>query len=152
MKSRVAFLILAFSAFVLLSWHPSAQALHPERERGTPSAGPVVDSYYKLEPGKTDEWLELYRTQHLPILKERQKQGEIVDIVIYRPVLHQGAPAWDYKVTLVWRDFAAFGDNAGQLALERRLFPDWERHRQAERRRWEITAHHWDDLMVEVTE
>jgi len=142
MKSRTVFLILALAAVVLLSGRTRAQA--------PAAAGPVVDSYYKLAPGKTNEWLELYRTQHLPILKERQKQGEIVDIVIYRPALHQGAPPWDYKVTLVWRDFAAFGDSAGQEAIERRLFPDWEAHQKAERRRWEITAHHWDDLMVEV--
>jgi len=115
-----------------------------------PAPGPVVDSYYKLVPGKTDEWLELYRAQHLPILQEQQKKGEIVSIVIYRPVLHQGEPAWDYKVRLVWRDFAAFGDNAGQQAVERSFYPDWEKHQQAERRRWEITARHWDDLMVEV--
>ncbi len=144
MRFRPFSLILALAAFVLLSWRSGAQ---------TPTAaGPVVDSYYKLAPGKADEWLELYRTQHLPVLKERQKSGEIVDIVIYRPALHQGAPAWDYKVTLVWKNFAAFGDSAGQQAIERRLFPEWEKHQQAERRRWEITAHHWDDLMVEVAE
>jgi len=115
-----------------------------------PAAGPVVDSYYKLAPGKSDEWLELYRTQHLPILKERQKKGDLVEILIYRPVLHQGAPPWDFKVTLVWQNFAAFGDSAAQEAIERRLYPDWEKHQQAERRRWEITAHHWDDLMAQV--
>ena len=144
MEKRASFFVLALAALVLIGWNGSAQAPTP------PAAGPVVDSYYKLAPGKGDEWLELYRTQHLPILRERQKKGEIVDIVIYRPTLHQGAPPWDYKVTLVWQNFAAFGDSAGQQVIERRLFPDWEAHQKAERRRWEITAHHWDDLMVEV--
>ena len=144
MKPRVSFFVFAVAAVVLIGRQGIAQAPAP--------AGPVVDSYYKLAPGKGDEWLELYRTQHLPILKERQKKGEIVDIVIYRPTLHQGAPPWDYKVTLVWQNFAAFGDSAAQEAIERRLFPEWEKHQQAERRRWEITAHHWDDLMVEVAE
>ena len=142
MKTRTT-RILGLLAVVFLVWQVRAQA-------PPPAIGPVVDSYYKLAPGKADEWLELYRTQHLPILKERQKKGEIVDILIYRPVLHQGAPPWDYKVTLVWRDFAAFGDSAGQQAIERRLYPEWEKHQQAERRRWEITAHHWDDLMARV--
>ncbi len=134
--------VLGLMAIVLLVGQLEAQV------PAATAAGPVVDSYYKLAPGKADEWLELYRTQHLPILKERQKKGEIVDIRIYRPVLHQGAPPWDYKVTLVWQNFAAFGDSAGQQAIERRLYTDWEKHQQAERRRWEITAHHWDDLMV----
>lgn len=111
---------------------------------------PVVESYYKTAPGKSDEWLELYRTQHLPILKERQKAGEILDIVIYRPFLHQGAPEWDFKVILRYRDFAALGDRAHFDALERRLYPDWAAHQQAERHRWEITARHWDDIMLVV--
>ena len=137
--------ILGLLAVVFLVGQLEAQA-----PPSAAAAGPVVDSYYKLAPGKADEWLELYRSQHLPILKERQKKGEIVDILIYRPVLHQGAPPWDYKVTLVWQNFSAFGDHAAQEAVERRLYPDWEKHQQAERRRWEITAHHWDDLMARV--
>lgn len=111
---------------------------------------PVVESYYKIAPGKTDEWLELYRAQHLPVLQERQRQEEILDIVIYRPFLHQGGPPWDFKVILRYRDFTALGDRASFDAIERRLYADWNAHRQAERRRWEITDKHWDDIMVAV--
>jgi len=130
-----------FSLFVC----PPAGAQAP-----TAPAGPVVASYYKLAPGKADEWLARYRAQHLPILKELQREGRLVSITIYRPVLHQGAPEWDFKVVLVWRDFAAFGDRAHEEAVERRLFPDSEAHKKDEQRRWEITARHWDDLMAEV--
>ena len=66
--------------------------------------GPVVESYYKLAPGKADEWLEIYRTHHLPVLRELQREGRILSITLYRPVLHQGGPPWDYKVILIWRD------------------------------------------------
>ncbi len=110
----------------------------------------MVEGYYKLAPGKVDEWFELYRTQHLPVLKERQRQGNILRIEIYRPFLHQGAPAWDFKVILTYRDFATLGDRAGFEAIERKLYPDWEAHQKAERHRWEITEKHWDDLMVGV--
>lgn len=110
--------------------------------------GPVVESFYKLAPGKSEEWLEIYRTHHLPVLRELQREGRIVSITIYRPVLHQGGPPWDYKVILVWRDFAAFGDRAHEEGVERRLFTAWLPHREAERRRWEITEKHWDDLMA----
>ena len=134
-----------FSLFVCQPARAQA-AVYPERERGT--AGPVEASYYKLAPGKADEWLARYRTQHLPILKELQREGRIVSITIYRPVLHQGAPEWDFKVVLVWRDFAAFGDRAHEEAVERRLFSDGEAHKKDEQRRWEITARHWDDLMA----
>ena len=111
---------------------------------------PVVESYYRLAPGKTEEWLALYTKEHLPILRQRQKAGDIERIVIYRPFLHQGGPPWDYKVILVYRDFEALGNRAAFDAAERRLYPVWETHRQAEQRRWEITAQHWDNIMVEV--
>ncbi|MFQ5816800.1 MAG: hypothetical protein ACE5H2_02440 [Terriglobia bacterium] len=111
---------------------------------------PVVESYYKLAPGKTEEWFALYTKEHLPILRARQQAGDIERIIIYRPFLHQGGPPWDYKVILVYRDFAALGNRAQSDAFERQLYSDWERHRRAERRRWEITAKHWDNIMVEV--
>ncbi len=111
---------------------------------------PVVESYYQLAPGKAEEWFALYTKEHLPILRERQKLGSIQRIVIYRPFLHQGGPAWDYKVILVYRDFTALGNRAEQEAIERRLYPDSDAHRRAEQRRWEITARHWDNIMTEV--
>jgi len=110
----------------------------------------IVESYYKLSPGKTGEWLDLYRAQHLPVLKQRRQDGAIEQILIYRPLLHQGSPDWDFKVILVYRDSAAFGDRQRFEAAERIIYPDWKAHQQAEQRRWEITVKHWDDLMVSV--
>ncbi|MFQ5694600.1 MAG: hypothetical protein ACE5HB_01270 [Terriglobia bacterium] len=110
----------------------------------------VVESFYDIAPGKADEWLELYRTQHLPILEERKREGHILEIRILRPFLHQGGPPWDFKVILTFRDFTVLGDRAHSDAIERRLYPEWDEHQAKERRRWEITEKHWDDLMVEV--
>lgn len=146
-NSKLALFCFLFSLLVFLPAAAQAPApVYPERERGT--AGPVEASYYKLAPGKADEWRARYRAQHLPILKELQREGRLVSITMYRPVLHQGAPEWDFKVVLVWRDFAAFGDRPHEEAVERRLFSDWEAHTKDEQRRWEITARHWDDLMA----
>ncbi len=113
---------------------------------------PVVESHYKIASGKTDEWLELYRTQHLPILEERKRAGHILEIRILRPFLHQGGPPWDFKVILTYRNFTALGDRAHSEAIEKRLYPEWEAHRKAERRRWEVTDKQWDDIRVEVAE
>lgn len=121
----------------------------PAQEKTGPLQA-VIESYYKIAPGKTDEWLRRYRTQHLPILKEMRREGRILSITMYRPFLHQGGPPWDFKVILRFRDFQALGDREHEEAVERRLFPDWEAHEADERRRWEITEKHWDDIMVEV--
>ena len=146
MKQRLSIsVVFILAAMLALAWSLVAQA-------PPASADPrvTVESYYKIAPGKTEEWLELYRSQHLPILKQRQSEGHILQIVIYRPFLHQGEPAWDFKVILTYRDFVALGDRTGFEAIERRLYPDWDTHQRAERYRWEITAKHWDDIMVAV--
>jgi hypothetical protein len=109
---------------------------------------PVVESYYKLAPGKTDEWLALFKKWHLPILQERRKEGKIVSITIYQPRLHQGLPAWDYKVVLKYADYAAMG--LPDAAIISKLYPNEEELRRNERRRWEITEKHWDDLATET--
>ena len=142
-RMQMVRVFLSFAAVVCLAAGLTAQAPPP-----APEPGPVVESYYKLAPGKTEEWLEIYRTNHLPVLRELQRQGRILSITLYRPVLHQGGPPWDFKVILVWRDFAAFGDRPHEEAVERKIFSAWLPHREAERRRWEITEAHWDDLMA----
>ena len=40
------------------------------------------------------------------------------------------------------------GDRPHEEAVERKIFSAWLPHREAERRRWEITEQHWDDLMA----
>src|SRR5574337_594907 len=100
--------VFLLAAVLALGWGLEAQA-----PPASADSRPVVESYYRIAPGKADEWLELYRTQHLPVLKQRQRDGHILQIVVYRPFLHQGEPAWDFKVILTYRDFAVLGDRAG---------------------------------------
>ncbi len=146
MKRRISlYAVMVLAALVLVGW-----SVEPQAPPASADSRVMVESYYKIAPGKADEWLELYRTQHLPVLKQRQREGHILQIVIYRPFLHVGAPAWDFKVILTYRDSAALGDRTGFEAVERRLYPQWEAHQKAERRRWEITEKHWDDIMVVV--
>jgi len=148
MKKRFClFGVLAVMTLLGVAWRVEAEA--PQQTSG--DLQPLVESFYKIAPGKADEWLERYRTQHLPILQERKKEGHILEIIILRPFLHQGGPPWDFKVILKYRDFTALGDRAHSEAIERKLYPKWEAHRQQERRRWEITEKHWDDIMVEET-
>ena len=132
-------------AVLALTWNLMAQA-----PPASADSHPVVEGYYKIAPGKTEEWFQLYRTQHLPVLKQRQRDGQLLKIEIYRPFLHQGSPPWDFKVILTYRDFSALGDRVGFEKIERRLYTDWEAHQRAENHRWEITEKHWDDLMVGV--
>jgi len=39
-----------------------------------------VEYYYKVKWGYFDEFMDLYKKNHYPILKELKKQGEILDM------------------------------------------------------------------------
>jgi hypothetical protein len=123
---------------------------------GTGGAPVTVEYYYKIVPGGMmpggpSEWLSLYLRNHHPILQQLKKDGLILSERIYERRFHAESPAWDYKVVMVWRDWAAL-DEAGKHEPEiiRSLFPDKAAHDREEKRRWELTEKHWDDVLKEV--
>ncbi len=116
----------------------------------------TVEYYYKIVPGGmmpggTSEWLSLYLRNHHPILQQLKKDGLILSERVYERRFHAESPAWDYKVVMVWRDWVAL-DEAGKREPEiiRSLFPDKAAHDREEKRRWELTEKHWDDVLKEV--
>ena len=123
---------------------------------GTAGAPVTVEYYYKIVPGGMmpggpSEWLSLYLRNHHPILRQLKKDGLILSERVYERRFHAESPAWDYKVVMVWRDWAAL-DEAGKREPEiiRSLFPDKAAHDREEKRRWELTEKHWDDVLKEV--
>jgi hypothetical protein len=123
----------------------------------TAGGGPVIIEYYYkivpggMMPGGPSEWLSLYLKNHHPILKQLGKEGLILSEKIYERRFHAESPAWDYKVVMVWRDWAALQE-ASQREPEiiRSLYPDKAAHDREEKRRWELTEKHWDDVLKEV--
>ena len=116
------------------------------------ASGPVtIEYYYKLAQGAAKEWLALYKKNHNPILRQLMKEGLIKSEKLYERRFHAATPAWDYKIVMVWRDWAAL-DEAHQREPEiiRSLYPNAAEHDQQEKRRWEITEQHWDDVLSEV--
>lgn len=136
--------LLSFAVAPLL-----ALAIPARAEQG--GAPVVIEYYYKLAPGGTSEWLALYKKNHNPILKQLMKDGLLKSEKLYERRFHAQSPAWDYKVVMVWRDWAAL-DEAGKREPEiiRSLFPDKAAHDREEKRRWELTEKHWDDVLKEV--
>jgi hypothetical protein len=127
-------------------------AVAPSLAADQPTAAPVtVEYYYKLAPGAAQEWLNLYKKNHNPILQQLRKEGMIVSERLFERRFHAASPAWDYKVVMVWRDWSAL-EQARQREPEiiRALYPNKEDHDRQERRRWEITEQHWDDVLSEV--
>lgn len=120
-------------------------------EAQTAGAPVTVEYYYKIIPGATQEWRQLYTKNHHPILKQLLKEGLLVSERLFERRFHALEPAWDFKVVLVWRDWAAMAE-AGKREPEvtRTVYPDRAAHEREEKRRWEITTAHWDDVLSEL--
>ena len=143
---RIAALAM-LGLLLLLSRAAQAQA------QSAPTTGsPItIEYYYKLIPGGSSEWLALYLKNHNPILRQMIKDGLILSEKAYERRFHADTPAWDYKIVMVWRDWQAL-EQAQQREPEiiRSLYPDKAAHDREEQRRWQLTEHHWDDVLKEV--
>jgi hypothetical protein len=106
-------------------------------------AGPVtVLSFYKTRWGAHDEFVELFERNHLPILQAQVESGRLIEVRRYVQRFHgDGRADWDVLVTITYRDFPAL---EGHADVAKRLFPDQERYRAEERRRFELLEAHWD--------
>ena len=120
-----------------------------------PAAAPaesyVVDYYYQARWGHQQEFIDLFRKNHYPVLQVDIEKGRIVEVRADAPRYHATEDGrWDYRVTIVFRDVAAAfspGPNEEEL---RRLFPDQETFRREEQRRFEILDAHWDVPVLPV--
>jgi hypothetical protein len=121
--------------------------------RGGQSTEPpvTIEYYYRLVPGGSSEWLALYKKNHNPLLKELMKEGLLKSEKLYTRRFHAESPAWDYKIVMIWCDWAALEEARNrEPEILKSLFPNKEDHDQQEKRRWELTLSHWDDVLAEV--
>jgi hypothetical protein len=115
-------------------------------------AGPVtVEYFYRARWGYHDEWLDLFRRNHWPLLREAKRAGNILDVRLFTPRFHgDGRADWDIMVRITYRDWAAMEGHTPE-ELSQRLFPDRETYRTEEQRRFELLEAHWDVPLEEHT-
>ncbi len=113
----------------------------------------VVEYYYKTKWGFTDEFLTLFKKNHLPVLKKQVEQGRILSIKIEKPRYHSTEDSrWDFRVTLTFKSAAAFHDPSPEPEIIKQLYPDQATFKKEEQRRFEILVAHWDVPLVNVPE
>ena len=111
----------------------------------------VAEYYYTARWGHGDEFIRLFKKNHLPVLKRQIKTGRILRVTAVKPRYHVTEDGrWDYRVTIVFRDAEAAADAAGEEAIKAELFPDQETFRREEQRRFEILQAHWDVPIEDV--
>jgi hypothetical protein len=111
----------------------------------------AVDYYYKVQWGHAEEFIELYKKNHYPILERQVETGRFLSVSAVEPRFHATEEGrWDYRVTIVFRDVAAAHDPGNEADIILELYPDQETFRREEQRRFQILDAHWDVPLTEV--
>jgi hypothetical protein len=112
----------------------------------TPQASePVSVAYfYRVRWGAIDEFIELFERNHWPLLRDQLASGRFLDVRAATPRFHgDGRADWNFLVTITYRDWASLEAHS-EADIAARLFPDQDRYRAEERRRFELLEAHWD--------
>ena len=111
----------------------------------------VVEYYYKVKWGMADEFIRLFKKNHLPVLKKQVETGRMLKVTAVKPRYHNTEDGrWDYRVTIVFKNLAAAHDSTSEEALIKQLYTDQETFKREEQRRFEILLAHWDVPLVDV--
>jgi hypothetical protein len=107
--------------------------------------------YYKLPPGRQDEWLALYKKYHYPIVRYMIEHGQMTTETIYTRAVHELSPSWDVAIVIVIPPAGQRKKSEFTRAqLIRKLYPDLDDYVQGERKRWALTLEQWNESWVEI--
>ncbi len=111
----------------------------------------TVEYYYKAKWGHQEEFLQLFKKNHYPLLLKEKELGRILDVSAVRPRYHATEDGrWDFRVTIVWKNAGIANDTFDPAPLLQQLYPDQETFRREEQRRFQILEAHWDVPVVPV--
>jgi hypothetical protein len=113
----------------------------------------TIEYYYKVQWGHQQEFLELFLKNHYPLLKRIVATGRMLLVKIDAPAYHTTEDGrWDYRVTIRFKNSTvATTSNPDEEAIIKELWPDQEKYKKEEQRRFEILAAHWDLPVTEIT-
>jgi hypothetical protein len=105
----------------------------------------VMEYYYKTHWGHQEEFLELFKKNHYPVLQKEIAQGRILSVRLDTPAYHMPEQErWDYRVTITFKNAQAAFTPVDEHAIQLQLFPDQATFKREEQRRFEILEAHWD--------
>lgn len=133
-------------ALAFLLWQTASSVVEAQTSQAEAKAKPfVVEYYYKARWGHADEFIRLFKKNHLPLLRKQIELGNALQVTAESPV-HHGTEAerWDYRVRIVWKNVQIAHDDSGDELILKQLFPDQETFKREEGKRFEILLAHWD--------
>ena len=112
----------------------------------------TIENYYKVKWGFADEFINLWKANHYPLLKKAIDKGDIISVEAEKPKLHSGEDTrFDFKVTIVFKNEKLAFDPNLTKQYEKQLYPDLEKLKKDEQHRFELLIAHWD-VMIEKIE
>ena len=112
----------------------------------------TIENYYKVKWGFADEFINLWNTNHFPLLKKAMEKGDIISIAAEKPKLHSGEDTrWDFKVTITYKNAKLAFDADLTTPYKKLLYPDLDKLTKDEQHRFELLLAHWD-VMIEKIE
>ena len=112
----------------------------------------TIENYYKVKWGFADEFINLWKVNHYPLLKKAIEKGDIISVEAEKPKLHSGEDTrFDFKVTIVFKNEKLAFDPNLTKQYEKQLYPDLEKLKKDEQHRFELLIAHWD-VMIEKIE
>src|SRR5689334_2794738 len=140
-KLQSSFLLL----IVILAISLNANAQNKKDEPFT------IENYYKVKWGYADEFIDLWKTNHYPLLKKAQEKGDIISVTAEKPKLHSGEDTrWDFKVTITFKNAALAFDPDLTTPYKQQLYHDLEKLKKDEQHRFELLIAHWDVMIDTV--
>jgi hypothetical protein len=109
----------------------------------------VMVSYYKIAPGRQDEWLALYQQWHRRVMLYEISHGMALSNKLYQTGSHSPGMPWDIVIINV----LPAKPPAGAISrpdLIRKLYPNLDAYVAAEKQRWSLTVDHWDEVLLEM--
>jgi hypothetical protein len=145
LRKTPAVVILLLVATLFLTLGAVAQQKPAESATASQAQPFLVEYYYKVKWGHQEEFLTLFKKNHLPILRKEIEMGRMLDVSAVTPRYHTTEDGrWDYRVTIVFKNAAVANENFDEAALAKQLYPDQETFKREEQRRFEILDSHWD--------
>ena len=111
----------------------------------------TIENYYKVKWGYADEFINLWKTNHYPLLKKAIEHGDIISVSAEKPKLHSGEDTrWDFKVIIVFKNAKLAFDPDLTTPYKKELYPDQDKLTKDEQHRFELLLAHWDVMVDKV--
>ena len=111
----------------------------------------IIENYYKVKWGFADEFINLWKVNHYPLLKKAIDKGDIISVEAEKPKLHSGEDTrFDFKVTIVFKNEKLAFDPNLTKQYEKQLYPDLEKLKKDEQHRFELLIAHWDVMIEKI--